>query len=183
MGKAGIKLALLLEMLITELDSRAAALRDRGLRWQYHLKEFPTLYTTSHSHPHTTALQLSGLTHLLTGSTANPSTAIIQVKNNLHVCAELFWFRLGPGFVFEFFVVSFFEQGVDIGQSADKFAGVAVLDPPTEHISYLVQNPVVSIHLYVIPTLTFGSSTSVLYLPEKGCCSNGIEQEPKSLPE
>ena len=186
MRKAGIKLALLLEMLIMELDSRAAALQGKDLWWQYHSKEFPTLYTTSHSHPHTTACQLSRLTQLPMGTAANPSTAIIQVKNNLHMCAELFWFRLGPGFVFQFFVGFFFWAGGWHRSVCDKFAGVAVLDTGPSHwtqISYPVQNPVVSIHLYLIPTFTFGSSTSVLNLPEKGCCSNGIEQERKSLPE
>lgn len=108
MGKAGIKHALLLEMLIMELDSRDAALRDEGLQEQYHSKELLTLYTTPRSHTRTTARQLSGLTQLPTGSAANPSTAIIQVKNNLHVCAELFWFRLGLGFVFPEFFVGFF---------------------------------------------------------------------------
>lgn len=90
------------------------------------------------------------------------------------------------GLVLSFLLVSFFEQGLDIGQPADKLAAVAVLDTGPSHwthISYVVQNPVVSIHLCLIPTFTFGSSTSVLYLPEKSCCSNGIEQEPKSLPE
>lgn len=90
------------------------------------------------------------------------------------------------GLVLKFFVVSFFEQEVDIGQFADACASVAVLDigPSLQtHISYLVHNPVGSLHLYLIPTFTFGSSTSVLYLSEKVCCSNGIEQEAEPLPE
>lgn len=77
-----------------------------------------------------------------------------------------------------FLLVSFFKQEVDIGQSADACASVAVLDEGPSHWTHMAQNSAVSIHLYLIPTFMFGSSTRVLYLPEKGWCSHGIEQEP-----
>lgn len=72
-------------------------------------------------------------------------TEIIQVKNNLHACTELSWLgkfknKLLRGFCCCFVFLGRCWMLVSLPLRW-------MWDPHTEHVSYLVENPVVSTHL------------------------------------
>lgn len=121
MGRAGMELALLLE---GGLDSRAAGSDGKTTPRSSFAQQLlpPTPCTTA-------AL---GLTAQPAGRAAQPRTANTQQKRTCW-CAQSCCSGCDQSLVLRFLVVSSFEQGADRGQSANKFAGVAVLDTGSSH--------------------------------------------------